>query len=119
LSGVAQRFGENLTSAREGSGVTQEELSFRAGLHSTEIGLLERGGRIPKVKTQKQEAKTRSKPTKNKAKTESQEKQQGGPKEAGKGRTQTATTQPPTHYEPSGSVPGRSLVISNVRKALA
>jgi transcriptional regulator with XRE-family HTH domain len=51
LSAVAQRFGENLTSAREGSGVTQEELSFRAGLHRTEIGLLERGGRIPRIDT--------------------------------------------------------------------
>jgi hypothetical protein len=56
-------------------------------------------------KTQKQEAKTRSKPTKNEAKTESKEKQEEGPKEAGKGRTQTATTQPPTHYEPGGSMP--------------
>ena len=51
MSAVAQRFGENLTSAREGSGVTQEELSFRAGLHRTEIGLLERGGRIPRIDT--------------------------------------------------------------------
>jgi excisionase family DNA binding protein len=58
------------------------------------------------TKTQKQEAKTRSKPTKNEAKTESQEKQEEGPKEAGKGRTQTATTQTPTHYEPLRFVPG-------------
>jgi len=47
LSVVAQRFGENLTSAREGSGVTQEELSFRAGLHRTEIGLLEAAAASP------------------------------------------------------------------------
>jgi transcriptional regulator with XRE-family HTH domain len=51
LSAVAQRFGENLASAREGTGATQEELSFRAGLHRTEIGLLERGGRIPRIDT--------------------------------------------------------------------
>ncbi len=57
------------------------------------------------TKTQKQEAKTRSKPTKNEAETESQEKQEERPKEAGKGRTQTATTQPPTHYEPLRFVP--------------
>jgi hypothetical protein len=57
-------------------------------------------------KFKKQEAKTRSKPTKNEVKTESQEKQEEGPKEAGKGRTQTATTQPPTHYESLRFVPG-------------
>jgi excisionase family DNA binding protein len=57
-------------------------------------------------KTQNKKTKTRSKPTKNEARTESQEKQEEGPKEASKGRTQTATTQPPTDYAPSGSVPG-------------
>ncbi len=48
---VATSFGENLASARERTGITQEELSFRAGLHRTEIGLLERGGRIPRIDT--------------------------------------------------------------------
>lgn len=48
---VGQRFGANLSRLREQSGITQEELSFRAGLHRTEIGLLERGGRIPKIDT--------------------------------------------------------------------
>jgi transcriptional regulator with XRE-family HTH domain len=48
---VGQRFGANLSRLRERSGITQEELSFRAGLHRTEIGLLERGGRIPKIDT--------------------------------------------------------------------
>jgi transcriptional regulator with XRE-family HTH domain len=51
LSVVARRFGENLASAREGASITQEELSFRASLHRTEIGLLERGGRIPRIDT--------------------------------------------------------------------
>jgi hypothetical protein len=51
------------------------------------------------TETQKQEGKTRSKPTKNAAKTKSQDKQEEGPKEAGKGRTQTATTQQPTHSD--------------------
>jgi transcriptional regulator with XRE-family HTH domain len=51
MSGVAARFGANLARLREGSGVTQEELSFRVGLHRTEIGLLERGGRIPRIDT--------------------------------------------------------------------
>ncbi len=48
---VSKRFGENLARARERAGVTQEELAFRADLHRTEIGLLERGGRIPRIDT--------------------------------------------------------------------
>jgi transcriptional regulator with XRE-family HTH domain len=51
MTGVAARFGENLTRLRERSGVTQEDLAFRASLHRTEIGLLERGGRIPRIDT--------------------------------------------------------------------
>jgi transcriptional regulator with XRE-family HTH domain len=48
---VAKRFGANLAAAREHSGITQEELAFRASLHRTEIGLLERGGRLPRIDT--------------------------------------------------------------------
>jgi transcriptional regulator with XRE-family HTH domain len=48
---VAASFGANLARARERTGITQEELSFRASLHRTEIGLLERGGRIPRIDT--------------------------------------------------------------------
>jgi transcriptional regulator with XRE-family HTH domain len=48
---VAERFGQNLARLRERAGVTQEDLAFRASLHRTEIGLLERGGRIPRVDT--------------------------------------------------------------------
>ncbi len=48
---VAEQFGANLSRLRERTGVTQEELAFRASLHRTEIGLLERGGRIPKIDT--------------------------------------------------------------------
>lgn len=48
---VAKRFGTNLSRLREQSGVTQEELAFRASLHRTEIGLLERGGRLPRIDT--------------------------------------------------------------------
>jgi len=48
---VAERFGTNLARLRERSGVTQEELAFRASLHRTEIGLLERGGRLPRIDT--------------------------------------------------------------------
>ncbi|HWI97192.1 MAG TPA: helix-turn-helix transcriptional regulator [Solirubrobacterales bacterium] len=48
---VAERFGQNLARLREDAGVTQEDLAFRASLHRTEIGLLERGGRIPRIDT--------------------------------------------------------------------
>ena len=49
--GVAKRFGTNLARLRERSGITREELAFRASLHRTEIGLLERGGRLPRIDT--------------------------------------------------------------------
>ncbi len=48
---VAKQFGANLSRLRERAGITQENLAFRASLHRTEIGLLERGGRIPKIDT--------------------------------------------------------------------
>jgi transcriptional regulator with XRE-family HTH domain len=51
MNEVAVSFGANLARLRERSGVTQEELSFRASLHRTEIGLLERGGRLPRIDT--------------------------------------------------------------------
>jgi transcriptional regulator with XRE-family HTH domain len=48
---VAARFGENLVRCRKGAGLSQEELSFRASLHRTEIGMLERGIRLARVDT--------------------------------------------------------------------
>lgn len=48
---VARRFGENLHSARKQTDLSQEQLGFRAGLHRTEIGLLERGARVPRLDT--------------------------------------------------------------------
>lgn len=48
---VAHLFGENLRRARLGADISQEELGFRSGLHRTEIGLLERGGRVPCLDT--------------------------------------------------------------------
>ena len=48
---VAKQFGDNLSRLREQAGITQEDLAFRASLHRTEIGLLERGGRIPRIDT--------------------------------------------------------------------
>jgi transcriptional regulator with XRE-family HTH domain len=48
---VAVYFGENLRACRKRAGITQEELGQRASLHRTEIGLLERGVRVPRIDT--------------------------------------------------------------------
>jgi transcriptional regulator with XRE-family HTH domain len=48
---VAKRFGENLRRLRKGAGISQEELGLRCSLHRTEIGLLERGARVPRIDT--------------------------------------------------------------------
>ena len=49
--GLSQRFGQNLRRVRRRAGISQEELGFRSGLHRTEVGLLERGERIPRIDT--------------------------------------------------------------------
>jgi transcriptional regulator with XRE-family HTH domain len=51
VSTVAERFGENLTRSRKRAKLSQEELGFRASLHRTEVGQLERGVRIPRIDT--------------------------------------------------------------------
>jgi transcriptional regulator with XRE-family HTH domain len=48
---VATRFGENLRHLRKGADISQEELGLRCSLHRTEIGLLERGARVPRIDT--------------------------------------------------------------------
>lgn len=48
---VAAIFGANLQRCREAAGLTQEELGIAALLHRTEIGLLERGTRLPRIDT--------------------------------------------------------------------
>lgn len=48
---VARRFGENLVCCRKQAGLSQEQLGLRADLHRTEIGLLERGARVPRIDT--------------------------------------------------------------------
>lgn len=47
----ARRFGRNLAAARERAGMTQEELGFRADLHRTAVGQLERGERTARLDT--------------------------------------------------------------------
>lgn len=46
-----ERFSTNLRKARQKSGISQEELGYRCELHRTEISLLERGGREPRLGT--------------------------------------------------------------------
>ena len=48
---VAIHFGENLRVCRRQAGMSQEDLGQRASLHRTEIGLLERGERVPRIDT--------------------------------------------------------------------
>lgn len=45
------RFATNLVTARRATGLTQEALADRCDLHRTEISLLERGGREPRLGT--------------------------------------------------------------------
>ena len=44
-------FATNVVAFRRIAGLSQEEAAVRAGLHRTEISLLERGGRIPRLDT--------------------------------------------------------------------
>jgi transcriptional regulator with XRE-family HTH domain len=48
---VATRFGRNLWRCRRRVSLSQEELGARAGLHRTEIGMLEHGTRLARVDT--------------------------------------------------------------------
>jgi transcriptional regulator with XRE-family HTH domain len=44
-------FGENLRACRRRAGISQEKLGQNASLHRTEVGLLERGARVPRIDT--------------------------------------------------------------------
>ncbi|MGB7587330.1 MAG: helix-turn-helix transcriptional regulator [Solirubrobacterales bacterium] len=46
-----ERFAINLRKARKNAQISQEELGFRCDLHRTEISLLERGQREPRLGT--------------------------------------------------------------------
>ncbi len=48
---VAAHFGKKLRACRKRAGITQEDLSRRASLHRNEVGLLERGTRVPRIDT--------------------------------------------------------------------
>lgn len=48
---VAEQFGANLVYLRKRAGLSQEQVGFLADLHRTEIGMLERGIRQPRIDT--------------------------------------------------------------------
>lgn len=48
---LQERFGANVKRARMAAGLSQAEVGIRASLHRTEIGLLERGERLPRIDT--------------------------------------------------------------------
>lgn len=51
LNGLRKRFGENLIRLRNRVDLSQAETAKRAGLHITEVSLLERGLRLPRLNT--------------------------------------------------------------------
>ena len=48
---AAKRLGRNVFKARRRAGFSQEELGGLAGLHRTEISMVESGERLPRVDT--------------------------------------------------------------------
>lgn len=48
---LLRRIAANVAEARERAGLTQEQLAERCGLHRTEISLIEREGREPRLGT--------------------------------------------------------------------
>lgn len=51
MKAVAERFGRNVAYVRRLRGLSQEELSFLAALHRTEISQVERGLRLARIDT--------------------------------------------------------------------
>jgi transcriptional regulator with XRE-family HTH domain len=47
---IEKRFGERVRELRQTKGLSQEELSFRAKVHRTYLGSIERGERNPALK---------------------------------------------------------------------
>jgi transcriptional regulator with XRE-family HTH domain len=48
---VGRLVGRNIRHHRKLADLSQEELAFRAGIHRTAVGQLERGERVPRVDT--------------------------------------------------------------------
>jgi len=50
LSNIQKQFGNRIRDLRLAKGLSQEELAFRAGIHRTYLGGIERGERNPALK---------------------------------------------------------------------
>jgi transcriptional regulator with XRE-family HTH domain len=48
---LTKKFGDKVQKYRRKKGFSQEELADRAGLHKTQIGLIESGKRCPRLDT--------------------------------------------------------------------
>jgi transcriptional regulator with XRE-family HTH domain len=48
---LSNRFGSNLARIRKRAGLSQDEVGYAAELHRTEVGMLERGIRLPRLDT--------------------------------------------------------------------
>jgi transcriptional regulator with XRE-family HTH domain len=48
---ISDRFARNLVAARKDAGFSQEALAFEASVHRTQVGMLERGARLPRLDT--------------------------------------------------------------------
>jgi transcriptional regulator with XRE-family HTH domain len=48
---AARQFGRGVSERRRQIGLTQEGTAERAGLHRTEVALIEQGGRLPRLDT--------------------------------------------------------------------
>jgi transcriptional regulator with XRE-family HTH domain len=48
---LKRRFGDNLILLRDRVDISQKQIALRSGLHTTQIGLLERGQRMPRLDT--------------------------------------------------------------------
>ena len=47
---IEERFGERVRSLRQSKGLSQEDLAFKAGMHRTYLGGIERGERNPSLR---------------------------------------------------------------------
>ncbi|HYP54793.1 MAG TPA: helix-turn-helix transcriptional regulator [Solirubrobacterales bacterium] len=48
---IREQFGSNLRYCRRRVDLSQEEVAWRASLHRTQVGSLERGDRLPRIDT--------------------------------------------------------------------
>lgn len=53
IESIMIMFGRNVQAARQALGISQEELAFKAGLHRTYIGMVERAERSISLKNAK------------------------------------------------------------------